>query len=695
MSTNEQRRQQFLELWELGYSPIPMARGPVRKPLITNWAQYGDVRPEREQIEHWATLDCNIGLVAGKAHFVDIDDDLVLPELGSVLPPSPLGKRCNKGLTAFYRAPGLASRAMGRVLGGTKIPCVEFMGGGRVTTVWGIHGTTGKRYEWIGGLVPYDKLPVLTETDQIACEAVIQRRYGPSAFGLTKANGHSLAAPQPGGVIDGLTIAYARAALAGESEKVANAVPGGRANQLFASACALGKWFHRNVLPESEIVNALAESCRVNGLLSEEGLDSVTAQIQSGFSKAVNDILPQVGPTAAELFGSNATAALGPTATLGSTVVPFPICAVPFEMTDDGGLLPESAEEMIKDVLPAGAGLVCLMAGMSGAGKSFLMIELARAAASGGRFMDLPCRKPGSRGATFIMAAEGEGTLEERLYASKKSAGQSEPLPIVFMKRFPPLNTPGLIETIADRIKQKSAELYASGRTSEPETRIIFIDSLASAFGFDDLNNPGEAVKIIAVLKRLGELCDCPVMCVAHFGKSADAGISGSHQYRAQCDHALYVLAERSEAEGTVSNRRLILGRSRTGKEGALFGFDLQDFDLGLNRYGEPRVTAVPVRAVATTQVEDKPESKGLVLLKQAFATCVAAELAIERTTGPGVLQLGVNMKFLKDEFVRLYSPDNEPTGRQALHRTMKANAAQFQIEGKLVFAAPNSYNQE
>ena len=90
--------------------------------------------------------------------------------------------------------------------------------------------------------------------------------------------------------------AYARKVLENEAgELQAMRGPGARNNALFAAGCKLGKFVHHGFLPRSEVEAALLGACETNGLIADDGLRQCRQSLESGLSKAVNDLLPDLG----------------------------------------------------------------------------------------------------------------------------------------------------------------------------------------------------------------------------------------------------------------------------------------------------------------------------------------------------------------------------------------------------------------
>jgi hypothetical protein len=89
---------------------------------------------------------------------------------------------------------------------------------------------------------------------------------------------------------------YCRAVLHREATRWASMRPNsGRNHAAFRLACRVGRWAHHRVIAADEIVRAILAACERNGLLREDGRQSVLNSIASGFRKSAADALPNLG----------------------------------------------------------------------------------------------------------------------------------------------------------------------------------------------------------------------------------------------------------------------------------------------------------------------------------------------------------------------------------------------------------------
>jgi len=149
-----------------GYTPLPLIpkdkapgqRVSGRWQLMAGWNKFRDEKPQAFIVKLWMQYEgAGIGVVLGTpagagyelgAVDIDTEDDMLLGQIESALPPSPVRKRGAKGYTAFYRMPaGTKGRNWRR--GGRGL-CDLLTGTATRQTVLppSIH-PTGIAYQWL------------------------------------------------------------------------------------------------------------------------------------------------------------------------------------------------------------------------------------------------------------------------------------------------------------------------------------------------------------------------------------------------------------------------------------------------------------------------------------------------------------------------------------------------------------------
>lgn len=225
---------------------------------------------------------------------------------------------------------------------------------------------------------------------------------------------------------------------------------------------------------------------------------------------------------------------------------------------------------------------VALLAGQSRIGKTFLLLELAGALATGGSFFGRPVRE---RVGVLILAAEGAGTIAPRLEAlrlHRLGGMEAATLPIAWAE-ISDANEIGAIVAAA------AAEMQSRFGV---RLGMIGVDTVAAAFNADE----NDAQLATAAMKALGKLASearTLVVAVAHYGKSDGAGVRGSSAWTASADVILAATGEISEITGEVKDRKVALTKSRYAETGPISDFELRGVNLGLDEDGDPISAAV------------------------------------------------------------------------------------------------------
>lgn len=141
------------ELWELGYSIIPIKKG-TKRPFI-DYSEFRDKQCSRTLLEEWLEKYSgeNIAIITGKASglaVIDIDikgqDDLLSKAL-SLFPRSPLERFGSKGLGIFIKYDG---QLQGRKLRHQNKDIGEVITNTVIVIPPSIHPDTKKPYRWTG-----------------------------------------------------------------------------------------------------------------------------------------------------------------------------------------------------------------------------------------------------------------------------------------------------------------------------------------------------------------------------------------------------------------------------------------------------------------------------------------------------------------------------------------------------------------
>jgi hypothetical protein len=208
----------------------------------------------------------------------------------------------------------------------------------------------------------------------------------------------------------------------------------------------------------------------------------------------------------------------------------------------------------------------------------------------------------------------------------------------------------------------------------------VIIDVLADAAGYaeaGDENDPAVGAKLMGVLRRAADACDCFVLVVDHFGKSIEAGTRGTSAKEGAADIILACLGER-EVSGAVANTRLALRKVRGGPQGQEFPF-------------KPRVVPVPEpsedsgaettcvidwEAAAATSDDRWETSARQVETKLTMRTLrrsmmkLLAEHGVELAPEPGApTALMIDQERVREEFYANTTADGNPRQKQEKKR--------------------------
>lgn len=308
----------------------------------------------------------------------------------------------------------------------------------------------------------------------------------------------------------------------------------------------------------------------------------------------------------------------------------------------------DEPEELIKRLLPRDG--VTMIGGQSGAGKTFALIAMALALATGTDFLGHPVRE---RVGVIIAAAEGAGTIAARLEAAKRHAGITGKLPIGIIRRVPNLKDGEECQPFVDDVRMLAADMEARHGV---RVGVLAIDTITSAFAIENENDNSEAAHVCKILAWMAESLGLAVVPVHHFGKSADQGLRGASAWRANVDHGLSILADRDGATGQVTARSINVMKSRIGEEGPVCGLRLVPVELGVNRYNETIVTcAVDVTDLPLPKAKEKklPTAKTDRQFSKAFDDVMIAKGKAKRVRGDGPIVRMVPVELVRNEFMR------------------------------------------
>jgi hypothetical protein len=262
---------------------------------------------------------------------------------------------------------------------------------------------------------------------------------------------------------------------------------------------------------------------------------------------------------------------------------------------------------IVKHVLPK-AELVVLF-GASGAGKSFIALDLAGAIARG-----LPWRgKKTKQGRVVYIAAEGAGGFRNRMqaYAQHNEMGLLD-LDIGVIHAAPNL-------ILKDDALDVARSIKASGGAD-----VVFVDTFAQTTPGANENAGEDVGKALAHCKGIHRATGAVVVLVHHAGKDPTKGARGWSGLRAAADAELEVLR-------TPTGRMLRLSKQKDGEDELEWGFDLEQVRIGVDEDLEPITSCIVIETAVPAVGGVASRKLGPVEL---VVNAVIQEFAIAQTSG-------------------------------------------------------------
>lgn len=263
---------------------------------------------------------------------------------------------------------------------------------------------------------------------------------------------------------------------------------------------------------------------------------------------------------------------------------------------------------IVKGVLPQ-AELVVLY-GESGAGKSFVALDLAMSIARGVDWRGQRTRA----GRVVYVAAEGGGGFRSRLRAYSQHHG----LPLAGL----PL---GVVHAAPNILLKPDAADLARAIQASGGADVVVLDTFAQVTPGANENSAEDVGRALAHCKGIHRATGAVVVLVHHSGKDASKGARGWSGLRAAADAELEVLR-------TPAGRWVRLSKQKDGQDEGAWGFDLLPVPVGVDEDGDVvqscAVVEAPVPAVQATG-RARPLGKWEALVAQ-----VVGEMALAQTSG-------------------------------------------------------------
>jgi len=447
--------------------------------------------------------------------------------------------------------------------------------------------------------------------------------------------------------------AFATVALAECVGEIQQAARGTRNNTLNSVAYRLGRMVTRGWIEEQVVIDGLSQACHRNGLVSDDGMETVRRTIESGVTAGRahphSDLADRPFPQAESQ----------------PTVESPPLIPVVW----DGQVKHNPTRWLVRDLIPMDS--IGLIVGESTAGKSFTAIDLARALGSGTSFFAKRTRK----GGTLYVAAEAAATIPGRLEAArlgplgrfKDSDSEPDKLPVCLIPHPPGLLNDNEVNRLIATALDVSAKMQE--RFGVP-LRLIIIDTLLAAFPINDWNSPAEVSRVMEILNRIAEKTGAVVLGVHHHGKDVSRGPAGSFALKAASDVVLAVFTD-TDGEGNVSGRRMSVSKLRDGQTGWGCDFELVPYKLGVDDEGEDNFSCYLAPIVATAgfgrprQGKPKNQSHASSAFEEAVVTALEQFGVNEPLNGNGPETRVVPLAKVREIFNQNYKPEGRSNNRQ------------------------------
>lgn len=312
---------------------------------------------------------------------------------------------------------------------------------------------------------------------------------------------------------------------------------------------------------------------------------------------------------------------------------------------------------IIKGLMPmADLGVVY---GASGAGKSFIMLDLVMAVARGVPWRGLRVRQ----GKVVYIVAEGAGGFRNRVEAYCQHHGvDGASLPILILDAVPNLLDVKQVKALAEAIEQ------------EPGVALVVCDTFAQMTPGANENAAEDMGKAIGHIRHVGRKAGATVVLVHHSGKDAAKGARGWSGIRAAADFEMEVTRD-GEA------RALNTTKQKDADDQASWGFKLQRMVIAIDEDGDDIESAVVLESDVQVEAGVAGSRRKAKLDKRAGPwDAVLLDTYQELALGGDVLKTELILRAAgkRSEEEAGSLRDRKKNARRALTRMSRGNDAVF-----------------
>lgn len=252
----------------------------------------------------------------------------------------------------------------------------------------------------------------------------------------------------------------------------------------------------------------------------------------------------------------------------------------------DDPILHKSSEWFIKGVFPQ-ADLVMLY-GASGAGKSFVGLDLVAAISRGVDWQGHRVKKA----KVVIIAAEGAGAYGKRIRAYARHHGLLEADIEI-----------GIVNVAPNVIEQFDVEELVKALTAV-QADIFVIDTLAQVTPGANENASDDMGRALANIRTISAAVKATALVIHHAGKDASRGARGWSGIRAAADAEI-------EVSATDTGRLVKITKMKDGDDSGQWGFRLNQVMVGVDNDGDPETSCVVEYIAAPARRAKANEPKG------------------------------------------------------------------------------------
>lgn len=235
-----------------------------------------------------------------------------------------------------------------------------------------------------------------------------------------------------------------------------------------------------------------------------------------------------------------------------------------------------STQWLIKGVLPRSRDPIILF-GASGAGKSFVALDLCCAVARGMAWRDCRVRV----GRCLYIAAEGGTGVGKRI----KAYCDYHQIDINALQIDVVTAAPNLLEQ--DDVTEIVKTISGFGPYD-----LVVIDTLAQVTPGANENTGEDMGRVLANIKSIQNATDATVIAVHHAGKDLTRGSRGWSGIKAAAEAQLEVVRD-----DDTNQRYIRVEKMKDGEDGARFGFKLDVLQIGVDEDGDAVTSCVVVAA--------------------------------------------------------------------------------------------------